>query len=250
VVKPTYDNILVQGDNLEALKALLPFYAGQVKCIYIDPPYNTGSAFEHYDDNLEHSKWLSLMYPRLQLLRQFLREDGSIFIQLDDNELHYAKALCDELYGRENFRNTIIVSRVKKNIRERELVRSLNYAQDFILFYAKSNDCFIRPPEKADRKEVRWHALDASGLRTGMDYELFGHKPPKGRHWAWSYDKAMEAIQNGILQPHPRTGKPRYRIEASDTTMCRLSRLKWDGALSAWKWESRPRRTAPFACER
>ena len=74
------DNILVHGDNLEALKALLPFYAGEVKCIYIDPPYNTGSAFEHYDDNLEHSTWLNMMYPRLKLLREFLREDGSIWI--------------------------------------------------------------------------------------------------------------------------------------------------------------------------
>lgn len=76
------ENMIVQGDNLEALKALLPFYAGQVKCIYIDPPYNTGSAFEHYDDNLEHSTWLSMMYPRLELLKEFLREDGSIWITL------------------------------------------------------------------------------------------------------------------------------------------------------------------------
>lgn len=79
-------NILVQGDNLLALKALLPFYRGKVKCIYIDPPYNTGSAFEHYDDNLEHSQWLSLMMPRLQLLREFLSEDGSIWVSIDDDE--------------------------------------------------------------------------------------------------------------------------------------------------------------------
>ena len=79
-------NILVHGDNLEALKALLPYYAGQVKCIYIDPPYNTRSAFEHYDDNLEHSTWLQMMYPRLELLRDLLREDGSIWVSIDDNE--------------------------------------------------------------------------------------------------------------------------------------------------------------------
>ena len=70
------DNLLIHGDNLEALKALLPYYAGQVKCVFIDPPYNTGSAFEHYDDNLEHSKWLNMMYPRLVLLKQLLSEDG------------------------------------------------------------------------------------------------------------------------------------------------------------------------------
>jgi adenine-specific DNA-methyltransferase len=94
---PDSGNLIVQGDNLEALKALLPFYAGQVKCIYIDPPYNTGSAFEQYDDNMEHTLWLSMMYPRLELLKQFLHKDGSIFIQLDDNEQAYAKVLCDEI---------------------------------------------------------------------------------------------------------------------------------------------------------
>ena len=97
------DNILVHGDNLEALKALLPFYAGEVKCIYIDPPYNTGSAFEHYDDNLEHSTWLNMMYPRLKLLREFLREDGSIWISIDDREGSYLRVICDEIFGRQNF---------------------------------------------------------------------------------------------------------------------------------------------------
>ena len=90
---PDASNMLIQGDNLEALKALLPFYAGQVKCIYIDPPYNTRSAFEHYDDNLEHSKWLSVMWPRLELLRDLLAEDGSIWVSIDDNEAHYLKVI-------------------------------------------------------------------------------------------------------------------------------------------------------------
>jgi adenine-specific DNA-methyltransferase len=104
---PDAGNMIVQGDNLEALKALLPFYAGQVKCIYIDPPYNTGSAFEHYDDNMEHTIWLSMMYSRLELLKQFLREDGAFFLQLDDNEQAYAKVICDEIFGRNNFVATI-----------------------------------------------------------------------------------------------------------------------------------------------
>ena len=86
---PAADNWLIQGDNLDALKALLPFHAGRVKCIYIDPPYNTRSAFEHYDDNLEHSQWLSMMAPRLELLRELLAEDGSIWVSIDDNEGHY-----------------------------------------------------------------------------------------------------------------------------------------------------------------
>lgn len=96
-------NMLIQGDNLEALKALLPFYAGRVKCIYIDPPYNTGSAFEHYDDNLEHSKWLSVLWPRLELLRELLAEEGSIWVNIDDDEAHYMKVMLDEILGRKKF---------------------------------------------------------------------------------------------------------------------------------------------------
>jgi adenine-specific DNA-methyltransferase len=96
-------NMLIQGDNLEALKALLPYYAGRVKCIFIDPPYNTRSAFEHYDDNLEHSQWLGLMFPRLRLLSELLAVDGSIWISLDDSEAHYCKVMGDEIFGRKNF---------------------------------------------------------------------------------------------------------------------------------------------------
>jgi len=98
-----FDNILIHGDNLLALKALEQEFTGKIKCICIDPPYNTGSAFEHYDDGIEHSLWLSLMRDRLELLRQLLREDGSIWITLDDNEIHYAKVMADEVFGRVNF---------------------------------------------------------------------------------------------------------------------------------------------------
>ena len=101
------ENMLIQGDNLEALKALLPYYAGQVKCIYIDPPYNTQNAFEHYDDNLEHAKWLSMMYPRLILLRELLSEDGFFCCHIDDAEGHYLKVILDEIFGRNNFLSTL-----------------------------------------------------------------------------------------------------------------------------------------------
>lgn len=100
-------NFLVQGDNLDVLKALLPFYKGRVRCIYIDPPYNTRSAFKEYDDNLEHSQWLSMMQPRLSLLREFLTNDGSIWVSIDDDEQAYLKVLMDEIFGRVNFVNTI-----------------------------------------------------------------------------------------------------------------------------------------------
>lgn len=107
---PDSENMLIHGDNLLALKALEQQYAGQVKCIYIDPPYNTGEAFEHYDDNLEHSIWLGLMRARLVLLRNLLSEDGTIWIQIDDEEQAYLKVLCDEIFGRGNFINMVSVN--------------------------------------------------------------------------------------------------------------------------------------------
>ena len=98
-----FDNRLIFGDNLLVLKALEQEFAGKVKCIFIDPPYNTGSAFTHYDDGVEHSIWLSLMRDRLELLQRLLSEDGSLWITVDDNESHYLKVLCDEIFGRANF---------------------------------------------------------------------------------------------------------------------------------------------------
>ena len=99
---PDSGNMLIQGDNLEALKALLPYYRGQVKCIYVDPPFNTGEAFEHYDDGLEHSVWLGMMYPRFSLLHELLSEDGTLVVHLDDNEIAYATVILDEIFGRAN----------------------------------------------------------------------------------------------------------------------------------------------------
>src|SRR5437773_11814056 len=98
-----FDNRLIFGDNLLALKALEQEFAGKVKCVFIDPPYNTGSAFTHYDDGIEHSLWLSLMRDRLEIIHRLLSKDGSVWISIDDNECHYLKVLLDELFGRENF---------------------------------------------------------------------------------------------------------------------------------------------------
>lgn len=106
---PNSENMLIHGDNLLALKALEQQYAGRVKCIYIDPPYNTGEAFAEYDDNLEHSTWLGLMYSRLKLLKNLLAEDGVIFVQLNDEEMNYCKVMMDEIFGRANFINLISV---------------------------------------------------------------------------------------------------------------------------------------------
>ena len=158
---PDATNMLIHGDNLLALKALEQQFAGQVKCIYIDPPYNTGEAFEYYDDNLEHSIWLGLMRARLIILRNLLSEDGTIWIQIDDEEQAYLKVLCDEIFGRSNFINMISVNmknaagasgggedkRLKKNC-------------EFILSYAKNYD-LISPFEGVyDYTEMYEYILD------------------------------------------------------------------------------------------
>ncbi|MGY4111937.1 DNA methyltransferase [Aeribacillus sp. SP014] len=103
-----FDNRLIFGDNLLALKALEQEFAGKIKCVYIDPPYNTGNAFEHYDDGVEHSIWLSLMKARLEIIRNLISEDGSLWISIDDDEAHYLKVLCDEIFGRRNFISSIV----------------------------------------------------------------------------------------------------------------------------------------------
>lgn len=132
---PAAENMLIHGDNLLALKSLEQEYAGKVKCIYIDPPYNTGSAFEHYDDNLEHSMWLSLMVPRLRILRNLLREDGSLWINLDDNEVHYCKVLLDEIFGRQHFLCDIAW---EKRYSPPPDTKDFGYVHDHILVYRKT----------------------------------------------------------------------------------------------------------------
>jgi adenine-specific DNA-methyltransferase len=139
-------NMLIQGDNLGTLKALLPYYAGQVKCIYIDPPYNTGSAFEHYDDNLEHSKWLGIMQPRLELLRELLADDGLLFCQIDDHQGAYLTVLLDELFGRLNRMNVISVKMSEATgVKMSHAEKRLPKMKETILVYRKSERPKIRP---------------------------------------------------------------------------------------------------------
>ena len=132
------ENLLIQGDNLLALKALIPVYAGRVKCVFIDPPYNTQSAFEHYDDKLEHSQWLSMMYPRLVLLRDLLAEDGSIWVTIDDNEAHYLKVLMDEVFGRTNF----VVNVVWQKRYSSDARLAIGDAHEHVLCYTKNPSKF------------------------------------------------------------------------------------------------------------
>lgn len=130
------DNLLVQGDNLLALKALEAEYAGRVKCVFIDPPYNTGSAFEHYDDGLEHSIWLSMMRDRLEVIRNLLSPDGSLWVTLDDNEAHYFKVMADEVFGRGNFVANVIWQKVYS---ERMDARGFSASHDHLFVYSRSD---------------------------------------------------------------------------------------------------------------
>ena len=132
---PKSENIIINGDNLLALRALEQNFTEKIKCIYIDPPYNTGSAFEHYDDGVEHSIWLSLMRDRLKILHKLLRNDGFIFVQIDNNEMAYLKVLMDEIFGRNNFINDIIW---KRRGGAANPSNRLNNVTDYILWYSKS----------------------------------------------------------------------------------------------------------------
>lgn len=152
------ENMLIHGDNLLALKALEQQFANKVKCIYIDPPYNTGSAFEHYDDGIEHSLWLSLMKPRLDILRTLLRDDGSIWISIDDNECHYLKVLCDEVFGRTNFVGTVIW---EKRYSPQNAVKWFSESHDFILVYSKNKSrWYPNLLERSNEMNARYRNLD------------------------------------------------------------------------------------------
>lgn len=145
-----FDNILIQGDNLLALKALEQDLTGKVKCVFIDPPYNTGSAFEHYADGLEHSIWLSLMRDRLEIIRDLLSPDGSLWITIDDNEAHYLKVLGDEIFGRPNFIASVTW---RKNYSPKSTARHFSDDHDYVLIYAKNAEIWIPNPMPRSAKQ-------------------------------------------------------------------------------------------------
>lgn len=211
------ENLLVQGDNLLALKALTPFYAGRVQCIFIDPPYNTQSAFEHYDDRLEHSQWLSMMYPRLVLLRELLAADGSIWVTVDDNEAHYLKVLLDEVFGRGNFvANVIWQKRIGPDNRlplgdahDHVLV----YATDKKRFQARANQIPLTAKQIAEFKNPDndprgpWTSssnFSAQGYRPNQMYKIttpggVEHSPPQGRCWVTVESEYQRLLSEGRM---------------------------------------------------
>lgn len=231
---PERSNLLIHGDSLHALQALLPYYAGRVKLIYIDPPFNTGNDFIAYDDSFAHSTWLSMMAARLRLIKRLLTRDGALFIHIDDNEAGHLRVLLDELLPG-NFRNLLITKRIRKNIRERPKVKSINTGHDLIYFYARSEETLIKHPTVPVRREPRWHAFDAAGIRRGMDYPLFGHRPPKNRHWMFSKERAEKMIQEKTLRPHQKTGRPEYLIPATSESL--VDTIWTDISAYAFRWE-------------
>ncbi len=247
---PEAGNLLVQGDNLEALRALLPYYAAKVKCIYIDPPYNTGNEGWVYNDNVNspeirawlgravgkeaedlsrHDKWLCMMYPRLRLLREFMRDDGVIFVSIDDEEVFHARMLMNEIFGAGAFIAQFVwKSRVSEDTRA---LSGVSTDHEYILAYSGRNLSRLRGVEKDSEKFTNpdndergpWRSADLTGLAdanarpnlhcdlidpdTGINYGC----PPKG----WRFDPASMAgkiAEGRILWPKEPSGRPRHKL--------------------------------------
>ena len=235
-----FNNRLIFGDNLLALKALEQEFSGKVKCVFIDPPYNTGSAFTHYDDGLEHSIWLSLMRDRLEIIRRLLSDDGSLWITIDDNEAHYLKVLCDEVFGRENF----VANVIWQKTHTRENRTDISTVHDNVLVFATNRLRWqdIRNPLPAsDAKIARYtnpdndprgpwaslpaHAKAEKGRRQAQFFTITtpsGRKidPPPGRCWLYTEDRFREVVADNRIwfgadgSNAPRVKKFRSEVQA------------------------------------
>ena len=229
------DNLVIQGDNLLALKALLPTYGGKVKCIYIDPPYNTGNEGWVYNDNVNspmhrdwlhkavdrddltrHDKWLCMIYPRLKLLRDLLRDDGAIFVSIDDNEAHRLRMLLDEIFGEENFVATVVWQR---NYSPKNTAQFFSDDHDYIVVYAKDIEQFsLRLMPRTDEQDAAYQNPDkdfrgpwkTSDLSARNSYSLGVYAitapsgrvisgPPKGRYWTVSVEKFRELVDDNRI---------------------------------------------------
>ncbi len=213
-----FDNRLIFGDNLLALKALEQEYTGNIKCIYIDPPYNTGAAFEHYDDGVEHSLWLSLMRDRIEILKHLLSSDGSLWVSIDDTEYAYLRVLLDESFGRNNFVTSVIWEKRKT----RENRRVFSFKHDYVVVYAKYrpafedmrnalplNDVVLKRYKNPDNDpRGPWQSVSANAQAghgtPSQFYTLVApngnkHDPPKGRCWLYTKEKMTEEIEAGNI---------------------------------------------------
>lgn len=239
-------NMLIHGDNLLVLKALEQDYSGQIKCIYIDPPYNTGNAFEQYDDGIEHSIWLGLIKERLIILRNLLANDGSIWISIDDDEQAYLKVLMDEVFGRQNFVNNVIW---EKKFSPSNDAKWLSDSHDFVMVYAKNKNTWrpnLLPRSEDMNSRYKNHDNDPRGAWTSGDCSVKTYSasadypittpsgrivnPPAGYCWRFSKEKFAELIaDNRIWFGKDGDGVPRVKRFLSDVK---------DGitAMTIWKF--------------
>ena len=210
-----FDNRLIFGDNLLALKALEQEFTGKVKCVFIDPPYNTGSAFTHYDDGLEHSIWLGLRRDRLEIIKRLLSDDGSLWITIDDNEAHYLKVLCDEIFGRGNFVSSFAWEKDKGRRNDTDI----SSAHDHILLFVKNREVWKKirnplPRTEAQKSRYRnpdndprgvWLQGDNGTAKSGSESLRYPITlpsgrvvtPPKGNYWRFSKDNFEKARSEG-----------------------------------------------------
>jgi adenine-specific DNA-methyltransferase len=255
-----FDNMLIKGDNLLALKALEQDYQGKVKCVFIDPPYNTGSAFEQYDDGLEHSLWLSLMRDRLEIIKRLLSEDGSLWVTLDDNEVHYFKVMCDEVFGRANF---IVDVTWHKRVSPANDAKYFSADADHILVYARQRDCW--KPNRLSRNEAQtsyyknldddprgpWNSsaytcAKSAEERPNLYYPIVNPHtkeeiwPSKTRVWAYGPETHAKNVQGNLVY-WGRDGRgtmPRIKKFLSETKLV-VPRSIWPHAEAGHNQESK-----------
>lgn len=224
-------NLIIQGENLSVLEALLPRFETSVRCCYIDPPYNNGEKHYHYHDSMDHHAWLNQTTARIEALTEFLRDDGSLWISIDDREVHYLKVTCDKILGRKNFATTVVWQ--QRTTRENRKVFSNNheyilvYAKDIRRFNATRNALALSPEVKNRYKNPdndprgAWQSVSAN-VQAGhatpdQFYKLVGptgkvHLPPPGRCWAYSFDRMQhEMAKNNIWFGHDGDGVPRIK---------------------------------------
>jgi len=237
------ENMLINGDNLLALRALEQHYTGKIKCISVDPPYNTGSAFEHYDDGLEHSLWLSLMNDRLKIIYNLLSSDGTLWITIDDNEAHYLKVLCDEIFGRKNFvANIVWQKRIQPDIRA-----TIGAGHDHILVFSKNINEFKRNINKLESSESQLSRYtnpdnDPKGSWVSADYMAKGYRPnqmyeiitPSGKKYVPRAGSCWRNVESVFLKLKEE-GRIWFGANGDSVPRKKTYLTEVDG-IAAWTW--------------
>jgi adenine-specific DNA-methyltransferase len=196
--RPSTSHLFIEGENLAVLQLLRPTHAGRIRAIYLDPPYNTGGAEKVYRDRFAPAEWLSMMAPRLVLARELLCDEGTLFVSIDDHEVHRLRLLMDEIFGPGCFRNCIVVSRGTKSVQAQfGRVRSLALGHEYVLFYTRSPEARFAPLRlpRAEPRVGSWNNHWRGTDRPTMRYELLGITPARGQ-WRWGRERSLRALEN------------------------------------------------------